>query len=136
MLCCLVCSTLLTTFLLHLSLTCIYTNDNARQMFTPKAASDFQRKRLSCLGWVSNPLPWAGFGTRDIPCSRRVLYQLSYQGSLYVARRVKSKDVRQCKATEPDHQVNSNLHVVLVEMAGVLNPPMKPNSKLSVLHKG
>ena len=47
----------------------MYMKDNARQTHTPKAASDFERIKLSCLGRDSNP-----------HC-KQVLYQLSYQGS-------------------------------------------------------
>ena len=41
--------------LYYIQCTCGYTKDNARQMHTPKAASDFQRKKLSCLGQGLNP---------------------------------------------------------------------------------
>ena len=42
--------------------------------------------------------------TDDIMPSRRMIYQLCYQGSS--AGLVKSKEVRQYKATTPDKQVN------------------------------
>ena len=45
----------------------------ARKMHTPRAASDFKRKKTE--------LPLGGIQTRDIPHSRWVFYQLSYRGS-------------------------------------------------------
>ena len=65
-----------------------------KQMHTPTVASDYQRKKRAAFGdiWIY-----------DLPCSRQVLYQLSYQDS---SAESNLRDVKQYKAT--DKQVNLN----------------------------
>ena len=59
----------------------MYMKDDARQMHTPKAASDFQRKELSCLGRDSR-VSLVFFFTN---CTCAICYQLLEFMTLHMA---------------------------------------------------
>ena len=98
--------------------TTLYTNKQTRQSNTAHPRQSLFLEKMSCLRWDSNPQTLYTLYSRQSALPTELPRQLSWLGPNLTSH------------STPDEQANHQLS--MKEKAGVMKPPMTPNTKPSI----